>query len=107
MQISSIGSEMDSRQDDFLISTPNKYPDLIDDAGRDQAAASSANRRNDAKRAVRIAPVLNFHNRTRAPARSRMRFRHQLVFKENVAAKDFRVAGRARLKFGLHHFQRE
>src|SRR5688572_27463226 len=62
LQISSVGSKMDPRKDNLLVAAIHQCCDFLQDRSDRQATASSSNRRNDAERAVRIAPILDFND---------------------------------------------
>src|SRR5262245_5427517 len=90
--IAAIGAEMDPRQHHFLIAPGYQPRNFFDDTSRGQAAASPANRGNDAKRTVRIAPVLHFYDSARAATGSEMGLRLQLALQKDIAAENFRAS---------------
>src|SRR5882724_665652 len=96
---------MDSGEHNLFISTLHKALNLCQHSAWIHAAAAAADRRNDAKGTIRIAAVLNRHNRTRPTGGPRMRTRLQIALEENIAAEDFGTA--TRIAIVIEHVERE
>src|SRR5207249_344945 len=72
----------------------DKLSHLLQHERGGHAATASANRGDNAERAVRVAAVLDFHDCSCASAGTEMRRRPQLLLEENAAAKNFGAAVR-------------
>ena len=79
---------MDPGKDHLFVAALSQSPHFINDNPGIHAAASAANRRDYAKRAISVAPILHFDDRSRTPTRSEMSPGLKFLFQKNAAAKN-------------------
>ena len=99
---------MYSRKHDFFVAPLNQCPHFAEDQVGIETSAATADRRNDAERAIRISSILNFHDRARAAGSAEMCFGFEFVLEKDVAAENFCSAIRlCGLELQVEHLERE
>ena len=108
IQIPSVRSKVNSGEHDFLVAAIDQSADLLNNGCRRQASASSSDRRNDAERTVRVAAILDLHDRARPAAGTQMRLRLQFILEKDVAAENFGAAVQfGSLEIRIEHLERQ